>query len=92
MLAGSPRHDRDVDPPALVVTYDPGWPGLFKELRDRVDTVLADVPHVTEHVGSTTVPGLDAKPIIDLDVPPPGPHETRPVLTDRRSDSRGSGQ
>jgi GrpB-like predicted nucleotidyltransferase (UPF0157 family) len=57
-----------MDVPAEVVAYDPGWPGLFGELRDRVDTVVADIPHVTEHVGSTAVPGLDAKPIIDLDV------------------------
>ena len=41
---------------------------MFRELRDRVDAPLADVAHVTEHVGSTAVPGLDAKPIIDLDV------------------------
>lgn len=54
--------------PAVVVTYDPGWPGLFRQLRDRVDDALAGVAHETEHVGSTAVPGLDAKPIIDLDV------------------------
>ena len=54
--------------PAEVVAYDPGWPGLFRQLRERVDAALADVAHVTEHVGSTAVPGLDAKPIIDLDV------------------------
>lgn len=52
----------------MVVAYDPRWPGLFKQLRDRVDAALAGVAHVTEHVGSTAVPGLDAKPIIDLDV------------------------
>jgi len=57
-----------MDVPADVVTYDPGWPGLFVELRGRVDAVLANVEHVTEHVGSTAVPGLAAKPIIDLDV------------------------
>jgi GrpB-like predicted nucleotidyltransferase (UPF0157 family) len=57
-----------VDVPAVVTTYDPQWPVLFRELRDRVDAALADVAHVTEHVGSTAVPGLDAKPIIDLDV------------------------
>ena len=66
MPAGSLRHDRDVDVPAVVVTYDPGWPCLFLELRDCVDSALADVAHVTEHVGSTAVPGLDAKPIIDV--------------------------
>ena len=52
----------------MVAAYDPGWPGLFRELRDRVDAALAGIVHVTEHVGSTAVPGLDAKPIIDLDV------------------------
>jgi GrpB-like predicted nucleotidyltransferase (UPF0157 family) len=56
-----------VDVPA-VVAYDPRWPGLFRELRDRVDAALAGVAHVTEHVGSTAVPGLDAKPVIDMDV------------------------
>jgi GrpB-like predicted nucleotidyltransferase (UPF0157 family) len=57
-----------VDVPAVVAAYDPRWPALFSELRDRVDAALAGVAHVTEHVGSTAVPGLDAKPVIDLDV------------------------
>jgi GrpB-like predicted nucleotidyltransferase (UPF0157 family) len=57
-----------MDVPAAVAAYDPRWPGLFAELRGRADTALAGVAHVTEHVGSTAVPGLDAKPIIDLDV------------------------
>ena len=37
-------------------------------LRDRLDAALAGVAHVTEHVGSTAVRGLAAKPIIDVDV------------------------
>jgi GrpB-like predicted nucleotidyltransferase (UPF0157 family) len=57
-----------VDVPAVVVPYDPAWPGSYEELRDRVDAVLTGIPHVTEHVGSTAVPGLAAKPVIDLDV------------------------
>ena len=57
-----------MDVPAVVSAYDPSWPRLFGELRDRVDAALAGISHVTEHVGSTAVPGLDAKPIIDLDV------------------------
>jgi len=52
----------------VVVAYDSRWPGLFAQLRGRTDTALAGIAHVTEHVGSTAVPGLDAKPIIDLDV------------------------
>jgi GrpB-like predicted nucleotidyltransferase (UPF0157 family) len=54
--------------PAVVVPYDPHWPALFETLKAHADAALAGVPHVTEHVGSTAVPGLDAKPIIDIDV------------------------
>jgi GrpB-like predicted nucleotidyltransferase (UPF0157 family) len=80
MLAGSLRQDHDVDVPAIVVTYDPRWPGLFRELRDRVDTALAGVAHVTGHAGSTAVPGLDAKPVIDLDVVVPGDATAGPAI------------
>jgi GrpB-like predicted nucleotidyltransferase (UPF0157 family) len=54
--------------PAVVVPYDPLWPGQFESLRALVDVALGHIPHVTEHVGSTSVPGLDAKPLIDMDV------------------------
>ncbi len=54
--------------PAAVVPYDPLWPGQFESLRALADAALGEIPHVTEHVGSTAVPGLDAKPIIDIDV------------------------
>ena len=64
----------------MVVAYDPGWPDLFGELRDRVDAPLADVAHVTEHVGSTAVPGLDAKPVIDLDVVLPDDAPVGPAI------------
>jgi GrpB-like predicted nucleotidyltransferase (UPF0157 family) len=80
LLACWLRHDRVVDVPAVVVTPDPGWPGLFRELRDRVDAALAEVAHVTEHVGSTAVPGLDAKPVIDLDVVVPGDAAVGPAM------------
>jgi GrpB-like predicted nucleotidyltransferase (UPF0157 family) len=54
--------------PAEVVDYNPDWPRWFAEIRTRLEPYLADVPHVCEHVGSTAVPGLAAKPIIDIDV------------------------
>jgi len=57
-----------VDIPVVVVAYDPQWPRQFERLRSQVDAALAGVDHATVHVGSTAVPGLDAKPIIDLDV------------------------
>lgn len=60
---------RQVRVPALdVVPYDRQWPELFGQLRLRVDAALAAVPHQTEHVGSTAVAGLAAKPIVDMDV------------------------
>jgi GrpB-like predicted nucleotidyltransferase (UPF0157 family) len=54
-----------------VVEYDPGWHGRFEMLRSEYATAMAaaGVPIVAiEHVGSTSVPGLAAKPIIDCDI------------------------
>lgn len=51
-----------------VVDYDPAWPARFEELRASVWPVVADLAVTIEHVGSTSVPGLAAKPVIDLDV------------------------
>jgi GrpB-like predicted nucleotidyltransferase (UPF0157 family) len=52
--------------PVVVVDYDPQWPELFQALRRRIAGALGDVAAI-EHVGSTAVPGLAAKPIIDID-------------------------
>ena len=54
--------------PVIVVPYDPAWPEMFATVRDRIATVLGDLAVGIEHVGSTAVPGVDAKPIIDIDV------------------------
>lgn len=54
-----------------VVDYDPAWPERFKALRREYSAAMAaaDVPVVAiEHVGSTSVPGLAAKPVIDCDI------------------------
>lgn len=51
-----------------VVQYDPSWVHLFEKLRDFVFPVLSDFVITIEHVGSTSVPGLAAKPIVDMDV------------------------
>jgi len=54
-----------------VVAYDPAWPSRFEALADEYAAALAaaGVPVVAvEHVGSTAVPGLAAKPVIDVDV------------------------
>ncbi|BBY64013.1 hypothetical protein MHEL_22560 [Mycolicibacterium helvum] len=51
-----------------VVPYDTSWPLQFAALRDRLTSALCNVEHRVEHVGSTAVPGLCAKPVIDVDV------------------------
>lgn len=51
-----------------VVDYDPAWPTVFELLRARVWPAVADLATAIEHVGSTSVPGLAAKPVIDVDV------------------------
>lgn len=54
--------------PITVVDYDPHWPALFETLRAEVAGALGDLALAIEHVGSTAVPGLASKPIIDIGV------------------------
>ena len=54
--------------PVVIVAYDRRWPARFAALRDRLAGALGPLAVGIEHVGSTAVPGLAAKPIIDLDV------------------------
>jgi NAD-dependent deacetylase len=51
-----------------VVPYDPEWPRLFREEASRVRTALGVGVVEIEHMGSTAVPGLAGKPVIDLSV------------------------
>jgi GrpB-like predicted nucleotidyltransferase (UPF0157 family) len=51
----------------VVVAYDSAWPVIFERLAARVRECLADLVLRVEHVGSTAVPGLAAKPIVDID-------------------------
>jgi GrpB-like predicted nucleotidyltransferase (UPF0157 family) len=46
--------------------YDPAWPSLFAGLANHIYEALGDRLLLLEHVGSTSVPGLSAKPIIDM--------------------------
>jgi GrpB-like predicted nucleotidyltransferase (UPF0157 family) len=54
--------------PFVVVDYDEAWPALFEELAGPVREAVADLGAEVEHFGSTAVPGLAAKPIVDIDV------------------------
>jgi GrpB-like predicted nucleotidyltransferase (UPF0157 family) len=49
-----------------IVTYDPTWPTLFTEERNRILEAVGQWIEKVEHIGSTAIPGLDAKPVIDL--------------------------
>jgi GrpB-like predicted nucleotidyltransferase (UPF0157 family) len=51
-----------------VVDYDPRWPETFAHLRSPILTALGDLAVAVEHVGSTSVPGLAAKPVIDISI------------------------
>jgi GrpB-like predicted nucleotidyltransferase (UPF0157 family) len=52
----------------IIADYDPAWPRTFASLRDRAWPLVAPFALSIEHVGSTSVPGLAAKPIIDMDI------------------------
>ena len=49
-----------------LVEYDPSWPMIFIEHERRIRNALGSKVSAVEHVGSTSVPGLAAKPIIDI--------------------------
>jgi GrpB-like predicted nucleotidyltransferase (UPF0157 family) len=55
-----------LDGPIALAEYDPAWPDLFAREAARIHDVLGARVLALEHVGSTSVPGLAAKPIIDL--------------------------
>lgn len=55
-------------PQPLVKVYDPAWADWFAQLRDWLAPALGDAAIAIEHVGSTAVPGLAAKGIIDIDI------------------------
>jgi GrpB-like predicted nucleotidyltransferase (UPF0157 family) len=54
--------------PVDVVPYDPAWPDLYEQVAARVRAALGDDALDLEHVGSTSVPGLHAKPVVDVDL------------------------
>ncbi len=55
-----------LDAPIVLAAYDPTWPALFEREAARIRRVLGDRALGLEHVGSTAVPGLAAKPRLDV--------------------------
>ena len=67
--------------PAIVIAaYDAEWPRQFAALAARLKAVLGTRALRIEHVGSTAVPGLAAKPIVDLDVVVSGAQDLAPAI------------
>jgi GrpB-like predicted nucleotidyltransferase (UPF0157 family) len=54
--------------PVVVEVYNPQWPLQFQELHSLLWPAVKDVALSIEHVGSTSVPGLAAKPVLDIDI------------------------
>jgi GrpB-like predicted nucleotidyltransferase (UPF0157 family) len=52
--------------PVTLVEYDPAWPALFEREAARIRAALGETVVHLEHTGSTSVPGLAAKPVIDI--------------------------
>ncbi|MGC9322499.1 MAG: GrpB family protein, partial [Kosmotogaceae bacterium] len=52
--------------PVIVTEYDPSWPELFRREAELIYVALEGVGISIEHIGSTAVPGLQAKPVIDI--------------------------
>jgi GrpB-like predicted nucleotidyltransferase (UPF0157 family) len=65
-LERHPSLDDRFDPAVRIVDYDPAWPGMADAELRRIEQALGEVAVRLEHVGSTAVPGLAAKPILDL--------------------------
>ena len=52
----------------VIEPYRPAWPATFQEQRRRIEDALGSVACRVDHIGSTAVPGLAAKPIVDIQV------------------------
>jgi GrpB-like predicted nucleotidyltransferase (UPF0157 family) len=65
-----------------LVDYDPTWPAAYARHRARIEQALADRIRLIEHIGSTAVPELAAKPIIDVVVAVDNPEDEGSYLDD----------
>lgn len=54
--------------PIIIVPYDITWPARFQELAQPLRAALGPLALRIDHIGSTAVPGLDAKPVIDIQI------------------------
>ncbi|UVD59163.1 GrpB family protein [Rhizobium sp. Pop5] len=57
--------------PVELVSYDPQWPQAFLRIHDKLLTWVPQALSI-DHIGSTSIPGMTAKPLIDIDIVVPG--------------------
>ena len=73
---------RSPEAPVEIVPYDPSWPGQFREEAELLRRALARwLEGPIEHIGSTAVPGLSAKPIVDIMAGVRTLDESRPAIS-----------
>lgn len=58
--------NRAIHEQVALFPYDPAWPSLFEQERERLLALFPEQFLAIEHIGSTAIPGLSAKPIIDI--------------------------
>lgn len=68
VAAGGRQVGRSRSEPIQLVEYDPAWPERFAHVSLRLAEALGDVALRIDHVGSTAVPGLAAKPVVDVQI------------------------
>jgi GrpB-like predicted nucleotidyltransferase (UPF0157 family) len=68
--------------PVTIAEYDATWPAKFQEHRRRIATALGERARGIEHIGSTAVPGLAAKPIVDVLITVDDPDDEEAYLPD----------
>ena len=68
--------------PIVLAEYDPGWPELYDREERRIRAILGDRVLRVDHFGSTSVPGLAAKPIIDISLAVPDSSDEASYLPD----------
>ncbi|MFK0162429.1 GrpB family protein [Rhizobium sp. NPDC090279] len=76
-----------------LVPYDPSWPGDFKRIREKLERLLAPYVVTIEHIGSTSIPGIAAKPLIDIDIILRSSADVLPatqILLDQNYEPRGN--
>jgi GrpB-like predicted nucleotidyltransferase (UPF0157 family) len=66
IIAATVGERRPLNSTIYLAPYDPTWPSLFMRLEQQIHQALGENLLLLEHVGSTSVPGLSAKPILDM--------------------------